>query len=61
MIHGIKGAVGAIGISVLTDLCIKAEKVSATELDKFAAELIIHIEQEIENVQNWTEIHEQNI
>lgn len=61
VIHGIKGAVGAIGISVLTDLCIKAEKVSATELDKFAAELIIHIEQEIENVQNWTEIHEQNI
>ncbi|MBR9786351.1 MAG: transporter substrate-binding domain-containing protein [Vibrionaceae bacterium] len=61
VIHGIKGAVGAIGISMLTDLCIEAEKVSATELGKHAAELIIHIEQEIENVKHWTEIHEQKI
>ncbi|MDV6250032.1 ATP-binding protein [Vibrio sp. EA2] len=60
VIHGIKGAVGAIGISMLTDLCIEAEKVNATELDKYAAELIIHIEQEIENVANWKKIHEQN-
>nr|WP_319552468.1 transporter substrate-binding domain-containing protein [uncultured Vibrio sp.] len=61
VIHGIKGAVGAIGISMLTELCIEAEKVRAGELDKFAAEIIIHIEQEIENVENWTGIHEQNI
>jgi two-component system sensor histidine kinase EvgS len=61
VIHGIKGAVGAIGISMLTDLCIEAERVTAADLDRYAAELISHIEQEIENIESWAEINEQTV
>lgn len=61
VIHGIKGAVGAIGISMLTNLCIEAEKVTAEDLDNYAAELILHIEKEIEEIESWAEINEQTI
>ncbi|MGP8306902.1 ATP-binding protein [Vibrio sp. YIC-376] len=61
VIHGIKGAVGAIGISMLTNLCIEAEKVTAEDLDNYAAELILHIEKEIEEIESWAEINEQTV
>ncbi|NMT56061.1 Hpt domain-containing protein, partial [Vibrio parahaemolyticus] len=50
VIHGIKGAVGAIGVSMLAELCIEAERVTAAEFDRRTAELILRIEQEIENI-----------
>ncbi len=53
VIHGIKGAVGAIGLSMLTELCIEAEQVTAVELGKYTAEIILHIEQEIEHIESW--------
>ncbi|MDG2648624.1 Hpt domain-containing protein, partial [Vibrio parahaemolyticus] len=58
VIHGIKGAVGAIGISMLTELCIEAERVTAAEFDRRAAELILRIEQEIDNIDYWAEMNE---
>ncbi|CAE6941281.1 ATP-binding protein [Vibrio sp. B1FLJ16] len=61
VIHGIKGAVGAIGISMLVELCIRAEKASAAELDKYVAELTTCIEKEIEKIENWAEINEQTV
>ncbi|EPP2127356.1 ATP-binding protein [Vibrio alginolyticus] len=61
VIHGIKGAVGAIGVSMLTELCIEAERVTAAEFDKRTAELILRIEQEIENINYWVETNEYTI
>ncbi len=61
IIHGIKGAVGAIGISRLVELCIQAEKASIAELDKYVAELITCIDREIERIENWTKTNEQTV
>ncbi|EJV5952132.1 transporter substrate-binding domain-containing protein [Vibrio alginolyticus] len=58
VVHSIKGAVGAIGISMLTKLCIDAEQVTATDFEKRVADLILRIEQEIENINYWVNKNE---
>ncbi len=61
VIHGIKGAVGAIGISMLVELCVKAEKASTAELDKYVEELTTCIGKEIEEIESWAEANEQTV
>ncbi|EVU15415.1 sensor kinase VbsS domain protein [Vibrio parahaemolyticus V-223/04] len=43
---------------MLTELCIEAERVTAAEFDRRAAELILRIEQEIDNIDYWAEMNE---
>ncbi|MGR5196488.1 ATP-binding protein [Vibrio rotiferianus] len=60
IIHGIKGALGAIGITVLADLCIEAEQANDTEFDSHVAELIEQIEKKVSLTEHWIEAHEKN-
>lgn len=58
VIHGIKGAVGAVGLDSLADLCIKAEQAAGMEFEKRIGELILRIEREVESINKWICIHE---
>ncbi|EOU3285100.1 transporter substrate-binding domain-containing protein [Vibrio harveyi] len=58
IIHGIKGALGAIGVTILAELCIEAEKVSDGEFEVHVTDLIERIEQEINLAEHWIRAHE---
>lgn len=58
IIHGIKGALGAIGVTILAELCIEAEKASDGEFEAHVTDLIERIEQEINLAEHWIKAHE---
>lgn len=58
IIHGIKGALGAIGVSILVELCVDAEKASDADFESHVATLINRIEHEINLAEDWINAHE---
>ncbi|MGI9949299.1 ATP-binding protein [Vibrio hyugaensis] len=58
IIHGIKGALGAIGITLLVELCVEAEQASDADFDSHVTGLINRIEQEIDLAGHWIKAHE---
>lgn len=58
IIHGIKGALGAIGVTILAELCIEAENTSDGEFETHVTDLIERIEQEINLAEHWIKAHE---
>ncbi|NVJ55058.1 MAG: transporter substrate-binding domain-containing protein [Vibrionaceae bacterium] len=59
IIHGIKGALGAVGVSAIAAMCIRAEQSSDDDFESHVTGLINSIEQEIEHVEFWIEAYEQ--
>ncbi|WP_199481404.1 ATP-binding protein [Vibrio owensii] len=58
IIHGIKGALGAIGVSILAELCVEAEQASDADFESHVTGLIDRIEQEINLAEHWIKAHE---
>ncbi|NOI14183.1 ATP-binding protein [Vibrio hepatarius] len=58
IIHGIKGALGAVGVSAIAEMCIRAEQSAESDFEHHVTGLINNIEQEIEHVESWIEAYE---
>ncbi|YCO02273.1 ATP-binding protein [Vibrio sp. VNB-15] len=58
IIHGIKGALGAIGVTILAELCVEAEQASDVDFDSHVTGLISRIEHEVKLTEHWIKAHE---
>ncbi|WP_043991544.1 transporter substrate-binding domain-containing protein [Vibrio sp. AND4] len=58
IIHGVKGALGAVGASDLVELCIDTEKATGVEFETHISRLASRIEQEIHRAEDWMKGHE---
>ncbi|MFN1533617.1 MULTISPECIES: ATP-binding protein [Vibrio harveyi group] len=58
IIHGIKGALGAIGVTILAELCVEAEQASDVDFDSHVTGLIDRIEHEVNLAGHWIKAHE---